>query len=137
MRSGSLRHVVTLQSPVYRVNAAGDNEVASWLDFASVRAAVRHVTAREADRFARLQMTVTHNVTLRWMPGITGIMRLLWQGKVLSITEIGLDPTARETINLKCTELMPDSYIDPGSSSGSASASGSASSSASESEDEK
>lgn len=118
MRSGELRHIVTIQRPVYAVNAAGDSVITGWEDFAAVRAGIRHLTSNEADRFARLQTVVTHHVTLRYLPGVTSIMRLLWQDKILSIAEIGLDPTARKNLYLKCTELKPDTAgDDPGSGS--------------------
>lgn len=121
MRSGSLRHVVTLQAPAYRTNSAGDSVIWRWEDVAVLRASVRHLTSNEADRFARLQTVVTHNVTLRYLPGVNDTMRLKWGDKILSIAEIGLDPTARRTLNLKCTELKPDTADDdPGSESGAA-----------------
>lgn len=118
MRSGELRHLVTIQRPVYAVNAAGDSVITGWEGFAAVRAGIRHLTSNEADRFARLQTVVTHHVTLRYLPGVTSIMRLIWGDKILAIAEIGLDPTARKNLYLKCTELKPDTADDdPGSES--------------------
>lgn len=131
MRSGELRHIVTIQRPVYVVNSAGDSVITCWEDFAAVRAGIRHLTSNEADRFARLQTVVTHHVTLRYYPGVNDTMRLVWGGKILAIAEIGLDPTARKNLYLKCTELKPDTADDdPGSAS--VSASGSASESEAE-----
>lgn len=140
MRSGELRQRVTLQRPVYAVNAAGDSVITGWQDIGTFPARVRHVTTAEADRFARLQTVVTHHVTMRWLPGVNGTMRLVWGCKILAIAEFGVDPTARRQLNMKCTELMPDTASDdPGSASasgsgsdpGSTSASGSASESGS------
>ena len=107
MMSGELRQYVTIQRPLYVRTPAGDT-LEKWVDLVSVRAAIRHLTAREADRFARLQVVVTHNLTMCYYPGVDETMRIKWEGKILSIAEIGLDPTGRSVMNLKCTELKPD-----------------------------
>lgn len=106
MIPGTLRHLITIQRPRYSLSNGDTLE--RWIDLVSVRAAIRHVTAREADRFARLQVTVTHNVTIRFYPNIDETCRIVWDGKILSIAEIALDPTGKRILNLKCTELKPD-----------------------------
>ena len=120
MRSGALRHTVTIERETITLDAYGD-QVRSWTPVCNVRAEVRHATGKEVDRFARIQTEITHIVTLRWMDGIDETMRLVWQGITLSIEEIGLDPTARRYMVLRCCELHPQPVPESSSSSSSSS----------------
>ena len=125
MRSGALRHSVTVERETISLDDYGD-QVRAWTPVCTVRAEVRHASGKEIDRFARIQTEITHIVTLRWMDGVDETMRLLWQGITLSIEEIGLDPTARRTMVLRCCELHPNPVSgSSSSSSSSSSASGS------------
>lgn len=131
MRSGALRHSVTIERETISLDDYGD-QVRAWTPVCTVRAEVRHASGKEIDRFARIQTEITHIVTLRWMDGLDETMRLLWQGITLSIEEIGLDPTARRTMVLRCCELHPN----PASGSSSSSSSSSSASGSSESSEE-
>jgi SPP1 family predicted phage head-tail adaptor len=56
--------------------------------------------ARQGETSARINM--------RWFPGLTQAMRILWDGKVYNIKSIETDATARREYRLRCTAGVND-----------------------------
>ena len=68
-------------------NALGET-VLSWSDSSSVWASVEGMSAREALTAGQQNLTVTHRVRMRYLPGLTGQMRLSWRGRTLEIVSL-------------------------------------------------
>ena len=107
MRSGRLRHRVTIQQPVVAVNGYGER-ITTWSTVAIVWAAVEPLRGREFFDAEQVQAEISHRVVLRYRSGITSTMRLLHKGRVLHIQSppIDVDERHRE-LQLMCRE-MPD-----------------------------
>jgi SPP1 family predicted phage head-tail adaptor len=87
MDAGKLRERVTWQQAAESRNSLGET-IVSWATFATVSASVEGVTAREALAAGQQDVTITHKVRLRYLPGLTQNMRGLWRGRVLEIVSL-------------------------------------------------
>ena len=106
MRTGRLRHRVTIQQPVVAVNGYGER-ITTWSTVAVVWGAVEPLRGREFFDAEQTQAEISHRVVLRYRSGIDSTMRLLHLGRVLHIgTVIDVDERHRE-LQLMCRE-MPD-----------------------------
>ena len=106
MRSGRLRHRVTIQSPVVATNGYGER-IVTWSTVATVWAAVEPLRGREFFDAEQVQAEISHRVVLRFRSGINSSMRLLHLSRVLHIQAIiDVDERHRE-MQLMCRE-MPD-----------------------------
>jgi len=106
VRSGRLRHRVTIQQPVVAVNGYGER-ITTWSTVAVVWAAVEPLRGREFFDAEQVQAEISHRVVLRYRSGLTTTMRLLHLTRVLHIgTIIDVDERHRE-LQLMCRE-MPD-----------------------------
>lgn len=106
MRSGRLRHRVTIQSPVVAVNGYGER-IVTWSTVAVVWGAVEPLRGREFFEAEQVQAEISHRVVLRYRSGINSTMRLLHLTRVLHIQQvIDVDERHRE-MQLMCRE-MPD-----------------------------
>lgn len=110
LAAGRLIHIITLQS-----KGAGAPDPWSglppedWADvFANVPAEVLTGPGREL-RAAGAELAETDaRINLRWLPGVTQQMRVLWEGKIYNITGIEYDATARREVRLTCVEGRND-----------------------------
>jgi SPP1 family predicted phage head-tail adaptor len=68
-----------------------------------VWASVEGVTARELLLAGQQQTEISHRVRMRYLPGLTGQMRLLWRGRTLEIMSI-LEHDNRSVHELICQE---------------------------------
>ena len=106
MRSGRLRHRVTIQQPVVAVNGYGER-ITTWSTVATVWGAVEPLRGREFFDAEQVQAEVSHRVVLRYRSGLATTMRLLHLTRVLHIQAIiDVDERHRE-LQLMCRE-MPD-----------------------------
>lgn len=87
IRPGELRERITVQIASGSTNTLGET-VLAWADSTAVWASVQGVSAREALNYSRQETTVTHRVTLRYLPGLTQQMRLAWRGRTLDIISL-------------------------------------------------
>jgi len=103
IRPGELRERVTVQIASGTTNALGET-VLAWSDSSSVWASVEGVSAREALNFAGQQeVTVSHRVRLRYLPGLTHAMRFSWRNRTLDIVSL-LEHANRSEHEAICTE---------------------------------
>ena len=111
-----LRHRVAIQERVTTQNSntgavtvAWDNV---WLDsnteLSSVPAEVLTGPGREFNQSGSEQAEITARINLRWFPGLTQKMRILWEGNIFNIQSIETDATARREYRLKCTAGVND-----------------------------
>ena len=107
MRSGRLRHEVTIQSLVPVQDAATGNIADTWTLFANVRAEVRPATLREFIAAGVEQAKVTAVITIRYLAGIKPSMRVLFGDRVYNIENALPDPkSGREYMNLPCSDII-------------------------------
>lgn len=99
---GKLRERVTVQTPSGSVNALGET-VLSWSDYATVWASVQGVSAREALAAGQQEVSLTHTVRLRYLPGLTQSMRFAWRDRTLEIISL-LEHGNRTEHEAICTE---------------------------------
>jgi SPP1 family predicted phage head-tail adaptor len=89
MKSGSLRHIITVERATSTVDAFGTPTTA-WATHATLRAEVKQQTTEE---FIRSQGAVDERIVIfstRFVPGLTNADRVMWQGKAHNIREIGV-----------------------------------------------
>lgn len=84
---GKLRERVTVQIASGTTNALGET-VLTWANSTAVWASVEGVSAREALAAGQQDVTITHRVRLRYLPGLTQQMRLEWRSRTLNIVSL-------------------------------------------------
>lgn len=87
IRPGELRERVTVQVASGMTNALGET-VLAWSDSSAVWASVEGVSAREALAAGQQDVTISHRVRLRHLPGLTQQMRFAWRGRTLNIVSL-------------------------------------------------
>lgn len=106
MQAGRLRHRVIIQSAVEARNAYGE-AIKTWSTVATVYASVEPIRGREMFDAEQVQSEVTHRVRLRYRPGLTSQMRLLFNARTFEVqTVINVNERNRE-VQLMCKET-PD-----------------------------
>ena len=84
---GRLRERVTVQIATGATNSLGET-VLTWADSSSVWASVEGVSAREAIAAGQQDVTLTHKVRLRYLPGLDQNMRFVWRSRTLNIVSL-------------------------------------------------
>lgn len=100
--AGKLRERVAFQTSSETRNALGET-VPVWATFAERWASVEGVSAREALTYGQQNVSVTHRVRLRYVPGLTTQMRVLWRGRLLEIVSL-LEHGNRSEHEIVCQE---------------------------------
>lgn len=106
---GKYRHRVTIEQQVESRDAMG-GVVVSWVPFAlNVPAEVLTGPGRELIAADQQQADIAARINLRYMPGVTAKMRIVWDGRLFNIEgEPDLDPTGRRELRCKCTAGVND-----------------------------
>jgi SPP1 family predicted phage head-tail adaptor len=102
IRAGELRERVTVQVASGTTNALGET-VLAWSDSSAVWASVEGVSARETLRLGQQEVTVSHRVRLRHLPGLTQAMRFSWRSRTLEIVSL-LEHANRSEHEAICSE---------------------------------
>lgn len=102
IRPGDLRERVTVQIASGTTNALGET-VLAWADSSAVWASVEGVSAREALNAGQQEVTVSHRVRLRYLPGLTQAMRFSWRSRTLEIVSL-LEHANRSEHEAICAE---------------------------------
>lgn len=106
MRSGTLRHRITLQSPAGSRDAVGERTT-TWTDVATVFASVNPLSVRELLAAGQTQSEVSHRVRLRYSAALSALdasWRILFGSRVLVIHGVrNIDEHKRE-FELMCSE---------------------------------
>lgn len=84
MQAGRLRHVVTIEQATETRNAIGE-KVPTWSTFDTVRAGIRPLSGRELDAARQRFAEASHEVELRYLPGLTPKMRFKFGMRILDI----------------------------------------------------
>ena len=78
---------MTVQIAIGTTNALGE-AVLTWANSTAVWASVEGVSAREALAAGQQDVTISHKVQLRYLPGLTQNMRFGWRGRTLEIVSL-------------------------------------------------
>ena len=103
MRSGMLRHRVTLQRFQQGQDAYG-GPVETWEDVATVWASLEAMSGREFFASQQAQSEVTQRIRIRYRPGVTADMRVIHQGTVFNIVAPLPDNRGKDLV-LMCREV--------------------------------
>lgn len=102
MRSGMLRHRVTLQRFQQGQDAYG-GPVETWEDVATVWASLEAMNGREFFASKQAQSEVTQRIRIRYRADVTADMRVVHGGRVFGIVAPLPDNRGRELV-LMCRE---------------------------------
>ena len=104
MRSGNLRHRVTIQES--KETRKGDGSIAvTWEDVGTVWASVRPIRATERIRNNMLESEISHRVEMRYRDDITTKQRILFGTTRYFNIETVINPNERNiNLELICRE---------------------------------
>lgn len=89
---GKLKHLVDVVMPVKdRASTSGHEREAPKL-VARVRAAIEPAATQDIWQAAQVQTKVTHRITIRYRPGVTGEMWIMFRGRKFSIVGEPMNP---------------------------------------------
>jgi len=100
--AGKLRERVTVQIASGTTNALGET-VLTWADSTAVWASVEGVSARESVNAGQQDVSLTHRVRLRYLPGLSANMRFSWRSRTLEIVSL-LEHNNRSEHEAICAE---------------------------------
>ena len=105
MRSGSLRHYVTIQKVTVTQDSDTGEPSESWSTLAQVWAAVEPLSGREFMNAQQVESQITHRVRIRARDDVTPDMRISHDSRTLNIESvINIEERDRE-LHLMCTEV--------------------------------
>lgn len=93
MRSGKLRHEITIQAVTTTQDGYG-GQTESWSTFATVRASVEPLQGREYFAAQQVQAEVTTRFRIRYLSGVTPKMRVLYDGRTFNVASV-INPNER------------------------------------------
>lgn len=109
MLSHRLRHRVTIQEQVESQDSTTGAISVDWQNFlADVPAEVLTGAGKETIEGAARQGEIAARINMRWFPGLTQAMRIVWDGNLYNIKSIETDVTARREYRLRCTAGLND-----------------------------
>lgn len=106
---GKYRHRVTIEQQVTTRDPDDGSEVVGWVTFIEdVPAEVLTGPGREFRAANAEQAQTVARVNMRWFPGLTSEMRILWDGKIYNIDPPETDATGRREYRIQCTDGVND-----------------------------
>lgn len=104
MRSGTLRHKITIQTSTSTPNAVGE-PVVTWTTYATPRAEVVDLSGREFFAAQSVHSEVTTRIRIRHRDGIVPKMRAVHGSRTFDVLSV-TDATGREReLHLLCREV--------------------------------
>ncbi len=105
MRSGSLRHRVTLQK---KTQTEGDRGgvLETWEDWKTVWAAIEPLRGDEYWSARQFSLEVTHRITIRYLAGVDSQVRVKFSDREFHITSIQNPGERNEALVLMCNEVV-------------------------------
>lgn len=111
-----LRHRVAIQEQVETQNTTTGAMSIAWenvmldsdTELSAVPAEVLTGAGREFDQAGAIQGEIAARINLRWFPGLTQSMRIVWDTKIFNIRSIETDLTGRQEYRLKCVAGFND-----------------------------
>ena len=87
MRIGQLRHKIVIQTPKETQNTLGE-PVRVWEDFSEAFAEIKPISAKEYMANSGLRAEVSHQITMRYLPGMTPLKRIVFGERVFTIESV-------------------------------------------------
>lgn len=107
MRSGKLRHVITIEQPTDGHGATYNEGTLTFADlYANIRAAVIPLTGKELFGQSKVEAGVSHRVEMRYRPDITPKCRVQFKGRTLEIVSIINLEERNKELHLMCWEQV-------------------------------
>jgi len=106
MKSGELRHYVTLERQTTTQNNIGE-PIVTWIEFAPTYAKIEPLTGREYFSAKEKQNEVTTRITIRFVDGVTEDMRVNHNGRIYEIDAVLNVDERNERIQIMCHEARP------------------------------
>ena len=106
VKSGELRHVVNIQQQARTPNASG-GYTETWNDFAvNLYCKIEPLAGEE--RYLREQINdeLTHRITMRYYPGVSSKMRVLYGTRVFQIEQVLNTEERNRVLTLYTRELV-------------------------------
>lgn len=94
---------VTLRSPGYNRRPSGEEVPTQGSAVGTCWAAVRTISGSKSWREQQVQPGLTHEVEIRYRPGVAADWFLDWEGRLLHITAV-LEVGRKENLVLLCAE---------------------------------
>lgn len=109
MRSGKLRHKVTIQRLGLTQDTESGEMLSGWADVATVWASVEPLSARDFIAAQADQSEVVARIVIRYRPGVDATMRVLYRDKVYNIQGVlGDAKSGLEYLTLPVSEGVSD-----------------------------
>lgn len=107
---GKYRHRVTVEQKTTARDPSDGSIVVTWATFmGNVPAEVLTGAGREFVAANAEQAEITARIAMRWFPGLTSQMRILWDGRVFGIAAPPeTDSTARREWRVRCNDGAND-----------------------------
>jgi len=106
MNIGKLRHRITIQEYAASRDSFGA-QVQTWADKATVFASIAPVSGKEYFAAQQINSEITTKITIRYLPGITPKMRVLFNGRIFEILAVLNHEERNIELNLMCKESVP------------------------------
>lgn len=106
IRSGEMRHQITIQVRSASQDADTGEQVNTWSTFATRRAAVERTTGSEIEASAQRNGRVQTVFRIRFLSGVTPAMRISFNSKVFNILSVVDQRGLCEELILTCEELF-------------------------------
>ena len=87
MRSGFLRHYVTIQMSISATNARGE-KTKSWVTYRAVWARIQPTSGRDFLDVHQTESETTATITMRYIAGVKANMRIKYWNKYYEIVHI-------------------------------------------------
>lgn len=108
MKAGKLRHRIEIQSPVTALNGSGGHDVSSWLPIpgGQVWADIQPLSAREVYNNGVIGQSCSHEITIRYLVGVSTKCRIVHEGRIFQVTGVKLDEQFNVELRLSCEEIL-------------------------------
>ncbi len=107
MRAGKLRARVTIEQPDGEVTEGYNSSSRVFVAWEKdVHVEILGVSGGETFRGVKVEATTTHLVHMRWIEGLTTLMRFDWGGRKLNILSILEPDVRRRELNVVCKETI-------------------------------
>jgi len=100
--AGDLWARITIEQPTSAQNDVGEATL-TWSTFAEAWADIQPLSGREAERYGEIVGLSAHKITMRYVPGLSSKMRVIYDGRTLEIGQIN-ERERRWIHELICTE---------------------------------
>ncbi len=102
LSAGRLRHRIEIQDYEVSYDKYGQ-PIYAWTPWATVWASVEPLQGREFLAAMALQSQTTVRIRMRYRPGVTSVMRVLFGGRIYGIESVIEPQSRRHELQLMCT----------------------------------